>query len=66
MQSKTKELNPELLFLLRLSRDDGGDGEVTHRQSEETTFKFAKVRAGNTKHYVDDGYTAPIAPDFNR
>ena len=66
MQSKTKrETNGITALYCRLSRDDGGDGDSNSIANQKKLLsKFAKDRGlGNTKHYVDDGYTGT---NFNR
>ena len=66
MQSKTKRTEPGITALYcRLSRDDGGDGDSNSIANQKKLLsKFAKDRGlGNTKHYVDDGYTGT---NFNR
>ena len=66
MQSKTKrEINGITALYCRLSRDDGGDGDSNSIANQKKLLsKFAKDRGlGNTKHYVDDGYTGT---NFNR
>ena len=66
MQSKTKrEINGITALYCRLSRDDGGDGDSNSIANQKKLLsKFAKDRGlGNTKYYVDDGYTGT---NFNR
>ena len=66
MQSKTKqETNGITALYCRLSRDDGSDGESNSIANQKKLLsRFAKDRGfGNTKHYVDDGYSGT---NFNR
>lgn len=59
MQSKKKEQIGITALYLRLSRDDGGDGESNSIGNQRKLLKRAAKDRGltNTREYVDDGYT---------
>ena len=66
MQSKKKQPNVGITALYcRLSRDDGMEGESNSISTQKKMLKqFAKEHSlGNTRYYVDDGYTGT---NFNR
>ena len=66
MQSKTnQETNGIAALYCRLSRDDGAEGDSNSISNQKKLLsRFAKdCGFGNTKHYVDDGYTGT---NFNR
>ena len=66
MQSKKKQHNVGITALYcRLSRDDGMEGESNSISTQKKMLKqFAKENSlGNTRYYVDDGYTGT---NFNR
>lgn len=61
MQSKTKKKEEAGITALycRLSRDDGAEGDSNSIQNQKKLLqKWAKENGlGNTRCYVDDGYT---------
>ena len=65
MQSKKKPNVGITALYCRLSRDDGMEGESNSISTQKKMLKqFAKEHSlGNTRYYVDDGYTGT---DFNR
>lgn len=66
MQSKKKEDNVGITALYcRLSRDDGAEGDSNSVANQNRMLtKYAKENGfGNTRFYVDDGYTGT---NFNR
>lgn len=66
MQSKKKKENIGITALYcRLSRDDGAEGDSNSVANQKRMLtKFAKENGfGNTRFYVDDGYTGT---NFNR
>lgn len=65
MQSKKKTNIGITALYCRLSRDDGMEGESNSISTQKKMLKqFAKERSlGNTRYYVDDGYTGT---NFNR
>ncbi|MBR6762499.1 MAG: recombinase family protein [Clostridia bacterium] len=66
MQSNLKRNTTGITALYcRLSRDDGGDGDSNSIANQKKLLsRHAKDRGlGNTKYYVDDGYTGT---NFNR
>ena len=65
MQPKKKEQTGITALYCRLSRDDGADGDSNSvsNQKRLLTQKAKEMGLGNTKFYVDDGYTGT---NFNR
>ena len=66
MQSKKKQKNTGITALYcRLSRDDGTEGDSNSIANQKRMLeKYAKENHfGNTRYYVDDGYTGT---NFNR
>ena len=66
MQSKKKQKNTGITALYcRLSRDDGTEGDSNSIANQKRMLeKYAKENLfGNTRYYVDDGYTGT---NFNR
>lgn len=65
MQPKKKEQTGNTALYCRLSRDDGADGDSNSvsNQKRLLTQKAKEMGLGNTKFYVDDGYTGT---NFNR
>ena len=66
MQSKKKKIQTGITALYcRLSRDDGTDNESNSITNQKKLLqKYAKEHSfGNTRYYVDDGYTGT---NFNR
>ena len=60
MQSKKKQENIGITALYcRLSRDDGAEGDSNSVSNQKRMLtKYAKENSfGNTRFYVDDGYT---------
>ena len=65
MQPKKKEQTGITALYCRLSRDDGADGDSNSvsNQKRLLTQKAKEMGLGNTRFYVDDGYTGT---NFNR
>ena len=66
MQSKKKKIQTGITALYcRLSRDDGTDNDSNSITNQKKLLqKYAKEHGfGNTRYYVDDGYTGT---NFNR
>ena len=65
MQPKKKEQTGITALYCRLSRDDGADGDSNSvaNQKRLLSQKAKEMGLGNTKFYVDDGYTGT---NFNR
>ena len=65
MQPKKKEQTSITALYCRLSRDDGADGDSNSvaNQKRLLTQRAKEMGLGNTKFYVDDGYTGT---NFNR
>ena len=65
MQPKKKEQTGITALYCRLSRDDGADGgsNSVSNQKRLLTQKAKEMGLGNTRFYVDDGYTGT---NFNR
>ena len=66
MQSKKKKIQTGITALYcRLSRDDGTDNDSNSITNQKKLLqKYAKEHSfGNTRYYVDDGYTGT---NFNR
>ena len=59
MQSKKKQQTGITALYCRLSRDDGQDGDSNSVANQKRMLsKYAKEsNLGNTRYYVDDGYT---------
>ena len=65
MQPKKKEQTGITALYCRLSRDDGTDGDSNSVANQKRLLnqKAKELGLGNTKFYVDDGYTGT---NFNR